>query len=57
MQLTQESELAIKEFQLNEKTLKEKYEAELRFKDEEIARYKDFKAKLSTKMLGESLAL
>lgn len=55
LQLTQESELALKEYQLNEKTLKEKYEAELRFKDEEIARYKDFKAKLSTKMLGESL--
>ena len=36
-------------------SLKEKYETELRFKDEEIARYKDFKAKLSTKMIGESL--
>lgn len=55
MELTQESELALKEYQLKEKTLKEKYEAELRFKDEEILRYKDFKAKLSTKMLGESL--
>lgn len=55
LQLTQESELALKEYQLKEKTLKEKYETELRFKDEEILRYKDFKAKLSTKMLGESL--
>jgi len=55
LKLTNESELAEKEHQLNEKTLKEKYEAELRFKDEEIARYKDFKTKLSTKMLGESL--
>jgi len=55
LKLTNESELALKEHQLNEKTLKEKYEAELRFKDEEISRYKDFKAKLSTKMLGESL--
>ena len=55
LKLTNENELALKEYQLNEKTLKEKYEAELRFKDEEILRYKDFKAKLSTKMLGESL--
>ena len=55
LKLTNESELALKEYQLKEKTLKEKYEAELKFKDEEILRYKDFKAKLSTKMLGESL--
>ena len=55
LKLTNENKLALKEYQLKEKTLKEKYEAELRFKDEEILRYKDFKAKLSTKMLGESL--
>ena len=35
--------------------LKESYNEELRLKDEEIARYKDFKAKQSTKMVGESL--
>ena len=35
--------------------LKEKYELELRKKDETIAFYKDFKAKQSTKMVGESL--
>lgn len=47
--------LTEKECQLREQSLKEQYEEKLRFKDEEVARYKDFKAKLSTKMLGESL--
>ena len=55
LKLTNDSELAEKEYKLQEKTLKEQYELQLRFKDEEIERYKDFKAKLSTKMLGESL--
>ena len=36
-------------------TEKEKYEALLRLKDEEIERYRDFRARLSTKMIGESL--
>ena len=44
-----------KECQLKEQSMKEQYEERLRFKDEEIERYKDFKAKLSTKMLGETL--
>lgn len=35
--------------------LKARYEDILRMKDEEIERYKDFKARLSTKMIGESL--
>lgn len=50
------------ELQLREKTLKEKYSADLRvkediikYKDDEIARVKDMKLKLSTKMLGETL--
>lgn len=34
---------------------KEKYELELKSKDEQIAYYKDFKSRLSTKMIGESL--
>lgn len=38
-----------------EQALKTRYEDQLRMKDEEIERYKDFKAKLSTKMIGESL--
>ena len=50
-----EKALTEKECQLKEQSLKEQYEEKLRFKDEEIARYKDFKSKLSTKMVGESL--
>lgn len=43
------------EKQLLEVTLKDKYETELKLKDEQIAQYKDFKAKQSVKLLGESL--
>lgn len=43
------------EQELSEKSLKEKYELEIKQKDETIAFYKDFKAKQSTKMIGESL--
>ena len=54
-QLRAEKALTEKECQLKEQSVKEQYETELRFKDEEIARYKDFKARLSTKMIGETL--
>lgn len=40
---------------LLESTLKDKYETELKSKEEMIAYYKDMKAKLSTKMVGETL--
>ena len=43
------------EFLLQEKNLKENYEEKLKNKDEQIAYYKDFKARQSTKMIGESL--
>lgn len=43
------------EIKLKEQTLKEKYDNELKAKDELIEQYKDFKARLSTKMVGESL--
>ena len=43
------------ESQLGEKSLREQYEEKLRSKDEMIEYYKDFKAKQSTKMIGESL--
>lgn len=51
------SELALKskEFELKETTIKESYENKLKDKDDQIAYYKDFKAKQSTKMIGESL--
>lgn len=43
------------EKQLLESNLKDKYTTELKNKDEMIAYYKDMKAKLSTKMVGETL--
>jgi hypothetical protein len=43
------------ERKLLEATLKDKHTAELKSKDEMIAYYKDMKAKLSTKMVGETL--
>jgi len=43
------------QFQLNEKSIREQYEAKLKLKDEQIEYYKDFKARQSTKMVGESL--
>lgn len=43
------------ESRLKEKTLKEQYEDRLKLKDEQIEYYKDFKARQSTKMVGESL--
>lgn len=43
------------ESKLKETALKEKYEEQLKDKDEQIAYYKDFKARQSTKMVGESL--
>ena len=44
-----------KESKLNEKNLKEAYDNKLKDKDEQIAFYKDLKAKLSTKLVGETL--
>lgn len=43
------------ETKLIESSLKDKFETELKSKDEMIAYYKDMKARLSTKMIGESL--
>lgn len=48
-------ELNKSEFLIKEKNLKESYEEKLKTKDEQILYYKDFKAKQSTKMIGESL--
>lgn len=66
LELKQEKELQQKEQEVQQTVLKEKYELELRSKkdqfelelkakEEAIAFYKDFKAKQSTKMVGESL--
>ena len=48
-------ELQKKEGKLRETALAEQHKGELRLRDEEIERLKDFKARQSTKMIGESL--
>lgn len=53
--LNNELEIKNKEYTIKEKNIKENYENKLKDKDEQIAYYKDFKAKQSTKMIGESL--
>lgn len=53
--LQSEADNAKKEKIISEKELKERYEALLKFKDEEIERYKDFRVGDSTKDIGESL--
>lgn len=44
-----------KEAELEKNSIKEKFDSEIKQKDETIAFYKDFKAKQSTKMVGENL--
>lgn len=48
-------ELSRKEQEIERKNMREQHEAEIRMKEEEIAYYKDFKSRMSTKMIGESL--
>ena len=48
-------ELQKKEGELRESNLVEQHKGELKLRDEEIERLKDFKARQSTKMVGESL--
>ncbi|UOR00429.1 DUF2130 domain-containing protein [Leucobacter allii] len=50
-------ERAVLESELAERSLKERYELQLRDRDIEIERLRDLKARLSTKMLGETLEL
>lgn len=53
--LNSELSIIVKEHELKESSIKDSYESKLKDKDEQIAYYKDFKAKQSTKMIGESL--
>lgn len=55
MKLQNNMELEQNKWQLKEKSLSETHAAELKRKDEEIAYYKDLKARQSTKMIGETL--
>ncbi|KAA0072146.1 DUF2130 domain-containing protein [Rhodanobacter sp. T12-5] len=43
------------EKQLGEKSLKDKYETQIKDREDEIVRLRDMKARLSTKMVGETL--
>ncbi len=53
------NELKSKDFEqkIQETAINEKYQLELKTKDEQIEYYKDLKAKLSTKMVGETLEI
>ena len=53
--LLSELELQKKEGELQKSNLAEQHKGELKLRDEEIERLKDFKARQSTKMIGESL--
>ncbi|MBR2282583.1 MAG: DUF2130 domain-containing protein [Spirochaetales bacterium] len=53
--LKQKLEAKDSEKELALKNARESYDSMLKMKDEEIARYKDFKTRMSTKLLGESL--
>ena len=53
--LNNKLELSKNDYLIKEKNLKESYEEKIKNKDEQIEYYKDFKARQSTKMIGESL--
>ncbi len=53
--LANQLERAALEKELSESALKDKYETQIKDRDDAIERLKDMKARLSTKMLGESL--
>ncbi|QWB96235.1 DUF2130 domain-containing protein [Mycoplasmatota bacterium] len=55
LELSNQIEITKREKELEKSSLEEKYKNQLLAKDETIAFYKDFKAKQSTKMVGESL--
>lgn len=54
-ELHHQVDLLANQHEVEKIAIKEKYEVELKQKEETIALYKDFKAKQSTKMVGESL--
>ncbi len=55
LELESQIKLQNNEWELKEKSLCEKHADEIKRRDDEIAYYKDFKARQSTKMIGESL--
>ncbi len=55
LELQSQINLKNNEWELKEKSLCEKHANEIKRREDEIAYYKDFKARQSTKMIGESL--
>lgn len=55
MTLKNQLELEKSQSELNQQSLMRDFDARIKIKDEEIAYYRDFKARQSTKMIGESL--
>lgn len=55
LELQSQIKLKNNEWELKEKSLCEKHADEIKRREDEIAYYKDFKARQSTKMIGESL--
>ncbi|MBQ6849734.1 MAG: DUF2130 domain-containing protein [Oscillospiraceae bacterium] len=55
MELKNKMRLDSSRWELKEKSINQQHADEIRRKDEEITYYKDFKARQSTKMIGESL--
>ena len=53
--LSNQLELLKNDFLMKEKNLKETFEEKLKDREEQISYYRDFKARQSTKMIGESL--
>lgn len=56
-QLKSDLDKAALEKQLGEKSLQDKYETQIKDRNDEIERLRDMKARLSTKMVGESLEI
>ena len=54
-ELKNQIEVSKKDFELKENRLKDEFDAVIKYKDEEIGKYKEMKSRLSTKMVGETL--
>ena len=55
LKLTSKVEASEKESKIREQSIKEGYEEKLKMKEDQIAYYRDLKARQSTKMIGETL--
>ena len=55
LKLTSKVEASEKESKIREQSIKDGYEEKLKMKEDQIAYYRDLKARQSTKMIGETL--